>query len=163
MIQFGYITLFASAYPLASLVSVLSNWIEIRADCFKLSFLCQRPVPLRSSDLGMWDTLLSSLVWMSALTNCLLAGFTSNQLMYYLPTFYVPDHSGFTTMEHDRGWLVVFLIFGLERLLLLVGLLLCAIVPPIPEDVTNQMERYHYVQSEVQKRIHARKATKKTN
>jgi hypothetical protein len=150
LIQFGYTTLFASAYPLASLVSVAANWVEVRSDLFKLSFLDRRPFPGRGSGLGIWRSLLSCLVWASALTNCLLAGFTSDQLMHYLPSFYLHDRSGYTTLEHDRGWLLIFVIFGLERLLLVGGMLVYAIVPGVPEDVTDELERRHFV--------HARRA-----
>jgi hypothetical protein len=147
LIQFGYTTLFASAYPLASLVSFAANWVEIRSDLFKLSFLDRRPFPGRSPDLGIWRSLLSCLVWMSALTNCLLAGFTSDQLMHYLPSFYLHDRSGYTTLEHDRGWLLIFVIFGLERLLLVIGMLVYVIVPGVPQDVNDELERRHFVRS----------------
>ncbi len=36
LINFGYITLFASAFPLASFVTVFANVVEYRSDCFKL-------------------------------------------------------------------------------------------------------------------------------
>lgn len=145
VIEYGYVTLFASAYPLAPLISTVANWIEARSDCFKLSYLCRRPVPLRTSDLGMWKILIACIVWMSALTNCLLAGFTSDQLMHYMPTFYIQDETGYTTFGHEKGWLTVFVIFGLERVLILAGLLIYAIVPAVPEDVTNELERRQYI------------------
>ena len=46
-IQFGYVTLFSSAYPLAGLCALLNNMIEIRSDAFKLCFIHQRPFPER--------------------------------------------------------------------------------------------------------------------
>lgn len=163
LIQFGYTTLFASAYPLASLISIAANWVEIRMDLFKLSHLHQRPFPQRSSDLGIWRPLLSTLVWMSALTNCLLAGFTSDQLMHYLPDFYLHDRSGFTTLEHDKGWLLVFVIFGLERLLLVLGLLLYVTIPDVPEDVTDELERRHYVHTQQRENRRSNRRIKKDN
>ena len=42
-IQFGYVTLFSSAYPLAGLCALLNNLIEVRSDAFKLCFIHQRP------------------------------------------------------------------------------------------------------------------------
>lgn len=152
VIQLGYVTLFASAYPLASLVSIVANWVEIRADCFKLAVLCQRPVVYRSSGLGMWKNLMASVIWMSALTNCLLFGFTSDQMMHYIPGFYVQDENGFTLLVHEKGWIVIFVIFGLERLLILSGLLVYAIVPAVPEDVTDASERRQYIRMEEQER-----------
>jgi hypothetical protein len=148
IIQLGYVTLFASAYPLASLISMVANWVEIRADCFKLAVLCQRPRVYRSSGMGMWKTLMACVVWMSALTNCLLFGFTSDQMMHYVPDFYVRDTAGFTLLTHEKGWIVVFCIFGLERLLVLSGLLIYAIVPGVPEDVMDELERRQYIRSQ---------------
>jgi anoctamin-10 len=146
VIQLGYVTLFASAYPLASILSIVANWVETRSDCFKMANLCRRPVPIRTSGLGMWRDLMACVLWMSALTNCLIVGFTSDQLMHYLPSFYILDEAtGYTDMGHEKSWIVVFVIFGLERLLIIVGLLIHAIVPKVPENVTDQLERQHYV------------------
>jgi hypothetical protein len=148
VIQLGYVTLFASAYPLASWISIVANMIEIRSDGFKMARLCRRPHPTRCSGLGMWNTLVSCVIWASAFTNCMIAGFTSNQLIRYMPNLYVRDESSMDySIEHDDGWMVVFVIFGLERILLLMGLLIHAIVPAVPEDVVTEMERWHYVRS----------------
>ena len=145
-IELGYVTLFASAYPLASLVSIAANWVEMRSDCFKMAHLCRRPPPFRTSGLGVWRNLMACVVWMSALTNCLIVGFTSDQLMHYLPSFYIQDETtGYTDMGHEKSWIIVFVIFGLERLLILIGLLIHAVIPEVPEDVTDQLERQHYV------------------
>jgi anoctamin-10 len=146
IIQLGYVTLFASAYPLASLISIAANWVEIRSDCFKLTKVCRRPGSVRSSGLGMWRTLIATVIWTSALTNCLIAGFTSGQLTHYLPEFYIRDHvTGDFELDDEDGYLVIFVIFGLERLLLIAGLLILAVVPATPEDVVNEIERRQFV------------------
>jgi anoctamin-10 len=146
VIQLGYVTLFASAYPLASLISIIANWVEIRSDCFKLTHVCRRPISIRSSGLGMWRTLISAVIWTSAITNCLIAGFTSGQLTHYLPEFYIRDKdTGDYNIDEEDGWLVIFVIFGLERLLIIFGLLILAIVPATPEDVVDEIERRQYV------------------
>ncbi|KAL7557018.1 hypothetical protein ACA910_011084 [Epithemia clementina (nom. ined.)] len=145
-IQLGYVTLFASAYPLASLVSILANWVEVRSDAFKLAF-CQRPMANRSSGLGVWKGLFASVIWTSALTNCLIAGFTSDQLVYYLPTFYIGEATGYREMGHDKGWVLVFVMFGLERLLLVSGLLVYNAIPEVAEDILECIERRQFIQS----------------
>lgn len=55
-IQFGYVTLFSSAYPLAGLCALLNNLIEIRSDAFKLCYIYQRPFPQRVESIGSWQT-----------------------------------------------------------------------------------------------------------
>ena len=163
VIQLGYVTLFASAYPLASLVSIAANWVEVRSDCYKVANLCRRATVLRSSGLGMWRDLMASIIWMSALTNCLLVGFSSDQLMHYLPAFYIRDESGYTDMGHANSWIVVFVIFGLERFLIFFGLLIHAIVPEIPEDIQDKLERQHYIKMlEIEQEAYLAKASAKT-
>ena len=88
---------------------------------------------------------MASLIWMSALTNCLIAGFSSAQLMHYLPNFYVRDEEHKYNIEHEDGWLVVFVIFGLERLLLAIGVTLYFLIPSVPEDVADELERRQYI------------------
>mmetsp|Transcript_25885 Transcript_25885/g.43135 ORF Transcript_25885/g.43135 Transcript_25885/m.43135 type:complete len:187 (+) Transcript_25885:110-670(+) len=161
IIQFGYVTLFASAYPLASVISIVANLIEIRADAFRITYLCQRPRSIRCDGLNMWNKLLGAIVRLSALTNCLIFGFTSGQLMEWLPSLYQmddTDHMRFTT---DKGWIVIFIIFGLERLLLWTGMLLDAIIPDVPEDVMNQLERRYFVLEEESREYEHQEAQKR--
>ena len=54
-IQFGYVTLFSSAYPLAGLCALLNNLIEIRGDAFKLCFVHKRPFGTRVNSIGSWQ------------------------------------------------------------------------------------------------------------
>lgn len=117
----------------------------MRTDAVKIARLCRRPDIHRASGLGTWRYLISSIVWMSALTNCLITGFTSDQLMHYFPSFYNRDDTGYTDMGHDKGWIAVFMIFGLEHVLLIIGLLILAIVPSVPEDVQDELERRHFL------------------
>jgi anoctamin-10 len=167
VIQFGYVTLFASAYPLASLVALVANWVEIRSDCFKLAKVCRRPRSLRADGIGVWRTLLSCIVWTSALTNCLIVGFTSDQMKEIFPAFYMEDSHGDTHLVHDKGWIAVFVIFGLERIMIVLGLLIYAIIPAIPEDVEEEVERLQYIRNleheQVLKQVMLKRNNKKKN
>jgi hypothetical protein len=157
VIQLGYVTLFASAYPLASLVAIVANLVEIRADCFKLTRVCRRPRPMRTDGCGMWNSLVSSITWLSALTNCLIFGFTSDQLMQYLPSFYYLNDYGHTRLAEGKGWIVIFIIFGVERLLVYAGLLMYWVIPEVPETVMEQLERRHYVRTVESKKAKGRR------
>lgn len=57
-IQFGYVVMFSSAFPLAALCALLNNLIEIRSDAFKLCYVYQRPFGQRIKDIGMWQVYL---------------------------------------------------------------------------------------------------------
>lgn len=54
-IQFGYVVLFSSVYPVAAFWAVVNNILEIRADAFKLCLLYQRPMNKRVKDIGAWQ------------------------------------------------------------------------------------------------------------
>lgn len=145
LIQFGYVTLFASAYPLASFVMALAVWLEIRSDCYKLSRVCQKPLDERVSSIGMWKHLLGGMVWFSCLTNCLIFGFTSDQMMQYVPSLYIQNEEGETLLVHDRGWLAVLVIFTIERLLLYTGMVLDNLIPAIPDELSIKLRRRMYL------------------
>lgn len=52
VIQFGYVTLFVVAFPLAPLLALVSNWVEIRVDAYKILNLCCRTDPDGAQDIG---------------------------------------------------------------------------------------------------------------
>ena len=52
MIQYGFVSIFVAAFPLAPLFAVLNNWIEIRLDAYKFVTLFRRPVAERAQDIG---------------------------------------------------------------------------------------------------------------
>jgi hypothetical protein len=54
-VQFGYVFLFSSVYPLASFFAVMNNVFEIRVDAFKLCRLYRRPMGRRVKDTGAWQ------------------------------------------------------------------------------------------------------------
>lgn len=54
-VQFGYVVLFSSVYPIAAFWAVLNNILEIRADAFKLCMVFQRPMGRKVKDIGAWQ------------------------------------------------------------------------------------------------------------
>lgn len=163
VIELGYVTLFASAYPLASLIAIAANLIEVRTDFFKLTKVCRRPRSIRTDGLGMWKMLMSSIIWLSALTNCLIFGFTSQQLMQFLPDFFYVDSNDHMRLVPGKGWIIVFIIFGLERVLLYSGLILNLIIPETPEDVVVELERRKYVRMEETRKLRVSMRAEKRN
>jgi len=101
--QFGYIALWSTIWPLAPVMALLNNYIEVRSDAFKIATVARRPIPIRTDTIGPWLESLSFLTWLSALTNSALV---------YL--FRPPDHpavpadvdvnaSADVHLHHDRG------------------------------------------------------------
>lgn len=54
-IQFGYVLLFSSVYPIAAFWALLNNVLEIKSDAFKLCMVYQRPMSRRVKDIGAWQ------------------------------------------------------------------------------------------------------------
>ncbi|THH32040.1 hypothetical protein EUX98_g2150 [Antrodiella citrinella] len=70
--QFGYVALWSTIWPLAPVMSLLNNWLELRSDAFKITVHTRRPVPSRSDTIGPWLDSLTFLTWLAALTNSAL-------------------------------------------------------------------------------------------
>ncbi|KAM9751743.1 anoctamin-7 isoform 1-T1 [Menidia menidia] len=80
VLQFGFITIFVAAFPLAPLFALLNNWVEIRLDAHK--FVCEyrRPVAERAQNIGVWLIILEALSHLSVIANAFLIAFTSDFL-----------------------------------------------------------------------------------
>ncbi|KAF0690836.1 Aste57867_17824 [Aphanomyces stellatus] len=126
-IQFGHITLFASAYPLASVLALLNNFIEIKSDGFKILMTHRRVNRVHKDGIGTWLHAFTILSYVAVITNCWLIGFNSGvlQKMY-------PDITPFYTLvavlvaEH----FIIGAMVGIE-----------AIVPDVPQSVAEGIRR----------------------
>jgi hypothetical protein len=76
MIQYGYVTLFAVAFPLAPLLAFFNNALELRVDRFKLLSLTRRPVPAGAKGIGPWLVVLDVMTTMAIFSNSALLCFT---------------------------------------------------------------------------------------
>jgi hypothetical protein len=77
MIQYGYVTLFACAFPLSSMCALINNIVEVRIDGFKLLYGTQRPVYRGAEDIGTWLAVLETMSVLSVVSNCAIIAFTS--------------------------------------------------------------------------------------
>lgn len=80
IIQFGFITLFVVAFPLAPLFALANNVLEMRLDATKFLRHYRRPVPRRARDIGIWKQILDTLARISVTTN---ASFYFKKLFIY--------------------------------------------------------------------------------
>ncbi|XP_030236706.1 anoctamin-7 isoform X5 [Gadus morhua] len=78
VLQFGFITIFVAACPLAPLFALFNNWLEVRLDAHK--FVCEyrRPVAERVPDIGIWFTILELISHLAVLSNAFLLAFSSS-------------------------------------------------------------------------------------
>jgi hypothetical protein len=75
--QFGFLSLYISAFPLAPLFSLLSNLFEVRIDATKMLMHSRRGTCQSSNMIGVWQYFLEGLTWLAVLVNGGLLAFTS--------------------------------------------------------------------------------------
>ncbi|XP_031797732.1 anoctamin-5 isoform X7 [Sarcophilus harrisii] len=86
VIQFGFITLFVASFPLAPLLALMNNILEIRVDSWKLTTQYRRPVAAKAHSIGVWQEILNGMAVLSVVTNAFIVAFTSDmipRLVYY--------------------------------------------------------------------------------
>ena len=85
VIQFGFATLFATAFPLAPFIAFCNACLEIKLDAFKFTTQLRRPFPEKVKNMGPWLNILQTIAIVSVLTNACIVAFTSQFLdnLYY--------------------------------------------------------------------------------
>merc|ERR1711918_142008 len=80
IMTYGYITLFAAAFPFGAGITCIFLYIEIRTDIFKLEKLARRPLSVKTNTIGTWEFALKVLTYGSIFTNLMLSCFASDQI-----------------------------------------------------------------------------------
>eukprot|EP00741_Cyanophora_paradoxa_P024339 tig00000053_g23503.t1 len=80
IIQFGYVTLFASGFPLAAVLALLNNIVELRTDAVKFMRIQKRPGVSGAKDIGPWFGILDIMSNAAIVTNVLILCFVSTSV-----------------------------------------------------------------------------------
>uniref|UniRef100_A0A8C4JSN3 Anoctamin n=1 Tax=Dromaius novaehollandiae TaxID=8790 RepID=A0A8C4JSN3_DRONO len=113
VIQFGFVTLFVASFPLAPLLALINNMLEIRLDAWKMTTQFRRIVPQKAQDIGAWQPIMQGIAILAVVTNAMIIAFTSDmipRLVYYW-SFSVPpygNHSTYTMKGYINNTLSVF-------------------------------------------------------
>uniref|UniRef100_A0A0N4ZJA1 Anoctamin n=1 Tax=Parastrongyloides trichosuri TaxID=131310 RepID=A0A0N4ZJA1_PARTI len=88
VIQFGFVTFFAAAFPLAPFFAFINNIIEIRIDAMKFIEAFRRPMPGHTKNIGVWEKILEGMSHLSVPINGCIIAFTSDFIpqLFYLYT-----------------------------------------------------------------------------
>ncbi|CAG8462988.1 441_t:CDS:10 [Funneliformis mosseae] len=138
VLQFGFLTLFGPAFPLASLFAFLNNFSEIRSDAFKYIHLSRRPFCGQAQDLGAWEPILQLISLLSVLTNAIIIAFYSTWM-----TDKFEKHLG---QDNPDRLLVARLTFIIlfEHLVFGIKTIFTYIISDIPKEVRIAIEREQY-------------------
>ncbi|KAK3562458.1 hypothetical protein QTP86_034571, partial [Hemibagrus guttatus] len=141
-IQFGYVVLFSSAFPLAAMCALINNIIEIRSDAFKLCTSLQRPFGMRVESIGQWQTLMEAMGLIAIIVNCYLIG-QCGQLQRLFP-WLSPE-------------MAIISIVILEHFAVLLKYVIHVAIPDIPSWVREEMAKLEFQRREAFKK-HERQA-----
>ncbi|CAB1332297.1 unnamed protein product, partial [Coregonus sp. 'balchen'] len=141
-VQFGYVVLFSSAFPLAAMCALINNIIEIRSDAFKLCTGMQRPFGQRVESIGQWQTAMEAMGLIAIIVNCYLIG-QCGQLQRLFP-WLSPE-------------MVIISIVILEHFAILLKYIIHVAIPDIPSWVGEEMAKLEYQRREAFKK-HERQA-----
>ncbi|KAG8227804.1 hypothetical protein J437_LFUL006218 [Ladona fulva] len=96
VLQYGFVTIFVAAFPLAPLCALLNNILEMRLDAKKLLVYFRRPVSQRVKDIGVWLGILDSIGKLAVVTNGFIIAFTSNFIPKLVYVFTVSEDQSLT-------------------------------------------------------------------
>uniref|UniRef100_A0A3P8VVP5 Anoctamin n=3 Tax=Cynoglossus semilaevis TaxID=244447 RepID=A0A3P8VVP5_CYNSE len=136
-IQFGYVVLFSSAFPLAAMCALINNIIEIRSDALKLCTSLQRPFGQRVENIGQWQTAMEAMGLIAIIVNCYLIG-QCGQLQRLFP-WLSPE-------------MTIVSIVLLEHFAILLKYVIHVAIPDIPGWVAEEMAKLEYRRREAFKK-----------
>jgi len=158
-IQYGFITLFAAAFPLAPALGWLNCMIQLRSDSFKLLTSYNKPHYRTAAGIGTWRMIFETLGVIAIITNCALICFSYPTLLTVL------QNSMGVSPESDLGWKAAFATFGImvvvEHLMLLAKFMIDVLIPDTPGVVRKLMAKAEFIKNETFKQLN-RESEKKT-
>lgn len=135
--QYGYISLFSVAFPLAAPLALLNNLVEIRTDASRLIFLCQRPFSKRVKDQGIYDSVISVMSYMSVMFNALIISFSSTAVKVY----YLDQYGLENGVASEFGFALAF-----TGVVLIISKAAELLIPDISRKTLIEMEREEYME-----------------
>ncbi|XP_027876431.1 anoctamin-8 isoform X3 [Xiphophorus couchianus] len=136
-IQFGYVVLFSSAFPLAAMCALINNIIEIRSDALKLCTGLRRPFGQRVENIGQWQTAMEAMGLIAIIVNCYLIG-QCGQLQRLFPWL--------------SAEMTIISIVLLEHFAILLKYVIHVAIPDIPGWVADEMAKLEYRRREAFKK-----------
>ncbi|EPQ02382.1 Anoctamin-7 [Myotis brandtii] len=156
VLQFGFVTIFVAACPLAPLFALLNNWVEIRLDARK--FVCERrrPVAERAQDVGIWFPILAGITHLAVISNHQGGQrWRCQEVICHDPHTKSHISCRYRAFREDDGhysgtyWnlLAIRLAFVIvfEHVVFSIGRILDLLVPDIPESVQIKVKREYYL------------------
>ena len=134
-LQFGYVTLFVSAFPLAPVFALIACYVEFRVDSSKICFLCRKPDLASAQDIGTWLSIFTILSFVSVVVNSGIVFFTVKEDV-------VTDVSREDAL---RVWYFLFFIAAVYGFKLVADYF----ITDVPQQVKLQLQRLEHIEKKV--------------
>ena len=125
-IQYGYVTLFVTACPIAPILAYISNLVEVNVDGFNILHASRRPLPSVVNSIGSWLDIFQIISLLAGVTNSAVVCFTMNI---------------FDTTSEGRVWIFILLQYFIFASMWLFEIM----IDDIPREVTIQLERREFI------------------
>jgi hypothetical protein len=117
VMEFANLVLFAEYFPLAPLLLILFNFMELRIDIISLCNLQRRPNQERKRNIGIWQIILFNLSCMSIFTNLFFSLFViEDENLYGLNNLNLNQLTGHVSTNISS----LFLFFLIEHFVFIV-------------------------------------------
>ncbi|KAK7489895.1 hypothetical protein BaRGS_00018917, partial [Batillaria attramentaria] len=126
IIQYGFLMLFATSFPLAPLLALVTNMFDVRVDAKRLLWWYRRPIAFVAQDIGMWFQILLFVNFCGVVSNAFIIAFTSSWGAKYSTT----------------GKLII--VIGFEHIVFLLKYIVAYMIPDVPAHVQLSIRREKY-------------------
>ncbi|CAI9723214.1 Hypothetical predicted protein [Octopus vulgaris] len=146
-LQFGYVFLFSSVYPLAAFWALLNNIFELRIDSFKMCCVFRRPFPLSASSIGAWQMMFELMGKIAVMTNCIIIGLNP-QVQKLVP-------------GHQTPVQLVVIVVILEHIILAARSFLTYLIPDLPRWIEIEVYKERYEAKKALEKVKIQNAMKR--
>ena len=131
-ILFGLATLYACACPIATIVVILHNIIDMRMDLF-INYSCiRRRLAETATNIGPWMNITEFMATVAVISNCLLLYFSSPRLRSFIAENIGPNY---------EDTYMLWIILGVEHVILAIKYFFQAIMADMPGWVDKSLKR----------------------
>ncbi|KAM3134186.1 hypothetical protein pb186bvf_013704 [Paramecium bursaria] len=131
ILDLGYITLFAAAFPIGPVIAVVANVVEINIKLYALTEVYKRPETERCGGIGEWVNIMEIMGLVSVFTNfALLYVKTRKATLEALYGYY-----------GDNNTTIILLYFLTIILILIIKIIVKWLIPDIPKWVLNEIKK----------------------
>ena len=145
--QYGFTVLFITALPIATFFSLVSNYVKLKVQTWKLITFYQRPVPHGAQDIGTWQDIFNIISVVAVVTNAAIICFTMDVLYKdtQVSNARLVQIGGITVRANFTLVGRLWIFFGFIATLVAVQFVISLLIPDEPIEVTTQHDRQKFI------------------